>query len=217
MKKNKIETRSASVSVGTVANNKKDVILINKPDSPYYGSLPKEADLKHNIPLKTKFFYKIQSTKNEVDFSYEETGVGHIEKKGKNKILVRDRAFYYYSKKEGLSRARNGKINSILHPEDEYLVVSTSIPEDYKKLFSIENSVMCCTDAFCPTPVELQDGTLLGKLNDIIQSIDQNELWTILLQNNRKPVEGSIRYNKRDKCFEGYTGEQWRALMWGDE
>lgn len=212
-----METRNGSVSVGIVAKNNKDVILVNKKESPYYRSLPKEADLKHSMPNKTKFFYKIQATKNEVDFSYEEDGVGHIEKKGKNKILVRDRAFYYYSKKEGLSRARNDKVNNILCSEDEYLIVSTSIPDDYKKLFSIENSVMCCTDTFCPTPVELQEGTLLGKLDDIIQSIDQNELWSILLKNNRKPVEGSIRYNKKDKCFEGYTGEQWRALMWGEK
>jgi len=26
-----------------------------------------------------------------------------------------------------------------------------------------------------------------------------------------------IRYNKRDKCFEGYNGKKWRALLWGEK
>ena len=66
-------------------------------------------------------------------------------------------------------------------------------------------------------PVELQNKTVLGRLNNVIQSIDQNELWTILLDDNKNPVKGSIRYNDKDECFEGYDGEQWRSLMWGEK
>ena len=50
-----------------------------------------------------------------------------------------------------------------------------------------------------------------------IQSIDQQELWSILLKNTRKPTMGMLRYNKKDKIFEGHDGKQWRALSWGEK
>lgn len=30
----------------------------------------------------------------------------------------------------------------------------------------------------------------------------------------KKPSEGFLRYNQEDKCFEGYDGKKWRALIW---
>lgn len=101
--------------------------------------------------------------------------------------------------------------------EDKKLFIQTYIPKDYRDLFSTPNTVLATEVAGCPSPVELQNHTLLGRLNDTIQSIDQQELWSILLANTRKPVEGMMRYNKRGKRFEGYDGKQWRALKWEEE
>lgn len=219
MKKKKIETRNSSISLA-IPSNDNLVELIDKPDSRFYFNLPQDLDLK-NLSLNTKFFYKIRSTSNEIEYDYEESGVGYIKKKNNKRFLVRDFVFSYYNKKEGFSSARNGKVREIEISDNEYLVVTSEIPDDYKRLFSIENSVMCCTDKFTPTPVELQNKTLLGKLNNIIQSIDKYELWSILSEHkdkeSLKPVKGSIRYNNDKDCFEGYTGDQWRTLMWGDE
>ena len=100
---------------------------------------------------------------------------------------------------------------------DKKLFLQTYIPKDYIELFSSPNTILATEVAGCPSPVELQDHTLLGRLNGTIQSIDQQELWSLILKNTQKPIQGMIRYNKRDKCFEGYDGKRWRALMWGEK
>ena len=101
--------------------------------------------------------------------------------------------------------------------EDKKLFLQTYIPKDYIELFSSPNTILATEVAGCPSPVELQDHTLLGRLNGTIQSIDQQELWSLILKNTQKPIQGMIRYNKGDKCFEGYDGKKWRALMWGEK
>lgn len=101
--------------------------------------------------------------------------------------------------------------------EDKKLFLQTYIPKDYIELFSSPNTILATEVAGCPSPVELQDHTLLGRLNGTIQSIDQQELWSLILKNTQKPIQGMIRYNKKDKCFEGYDGKRWRALMWGEK
>ena len=168
------------------------------------------------IPVGQNFFYKLKRTKDERLFSYVETGVGEFYKKNNKYFFRREHVFFV--EKEGINFApHNGIPENIAVSQDEKLILFKFFPEKYRNLFTTENSVLCCTDKYTPTPVELQNNTLLGKLDDIIQSIDQNELWSILLKNNKKPVEGSIRYNKKQKCFQGYDGKQWRTLMWGDE
>jgi len=112
----------------------------------------------------------------------------------------------------------DGPINrNINFTEDKKLFLQTYIPKDYIELFSSPNTILATEVAGCPSPVELQDHTLLGRLNGTIQSVDQQELWSLILKNTQKPTQGMIRFNKKDKCFEGYDGKKWRALMWGEE
>ncbi len=171
------------------------------------------------IPIGQNFFYQIKETKDERHFSYVESGIGEFYKE-KNKIFFkREYVFSIASNKESSENYKpfQGKPPKIEQEPDSKLILTRYLPESYQQILASKNSVLCSTEPFTPTPVELQDNTLLGKLNNIIQSIDQNELWSILLKNNRKPVEGSIRYNKKQKCFQGYDGKQWRTLMWGEE
>ena len=191
-------------TVAVKKTTKKDVELILDAD-------PEELI----IPLNQNFFYEISQKQNYREFIYKESGVGKFYKK-KNKFFFRRDYVFDVSKDGGRYKPVNGNAPNI-EESDCDIILSNAPPAKYINTFSAKNSVLCSTEPFTPTPVELQDNTLLGKLNNIIQSIDQNELWSILLQNNKKPVEGSIRYNKKQKCFQGYDGKQWRTLMWGEK
>lgn len=175
-----------------------------------------EPDLS-DIPLERNFFYQIKQTKNERIYSYEEFGVGKFYAELNSIFFRREYVFIY---DDGISRGRPNLGNAPELPEDDNeskFVILNSTPSSVRELLVSENSVICSTNKFTATPIELQDNTLLGRLDNIIQSIDQNELWSILLKDNQDPVKGSIRFNDKDGCFEGYNGERWRTLMWGEE
>ena len=171
---------------------------------------------KSAIPVGQNFFYQIKQTKNERHFPYIESGLGEFYKKGR-KIFFRREYVFFIEEPDTAFKPRFGNPPKLQELEGHKFILLKYLPENYKNILASKNSVLCSTEPFTPTPVELQDNTLLGKLDNIIQSIDQNELWSILLKNNKKPVEGSIRYNKKQKCFQGYDGKEWRTLMWGEE
>jgi hypothetical protein len=198
------------VSVGAAKTQTRDVEIVFDILKSHPEPEPSSITFGQNT------FYQIKKTKNERSFNYIESGLGEFYKKGKKIFFKREYVFSVVEARDSYS-PQNGNPPDIEMSEGEYLLLIKSSPNDYRQLLVSKNSVLCSTEPFTPTPVELQDNTLLGKLNNIIQSIDQNELWSILLKNNKKPVQGSIRYNKEDKCFEGYDGTKWRALMWGEE
>jgi len=205
----KIKTKTL-ISVGVQKTETKDVEIV-------FDALRKLPEPeKSAIPVGQNFFYEIKQTKDERNFTYSESGIGEFYKK-RNKFFFKREYVFWVEKDDTSYRPRNGTPPVLNDLEGHNFILLKYLPENYKNILVSKNSVLCSTEPFTPTPVELQDNTLLGKLNNIIQSIDQNELWSILLQNNKKPVEGSIKYNKKDKCFEGYDGKQWRALMWGEE
>lgn len=165
-----------------------------------------------NFQTDELFFYEITQYKtakrSPTNTDLVERGIGSISKNGRK---------FYLNRITPLS-SQHGMITSHLEFDDnKKLFIRTYVPEDYRELFSIKNTIIATEVEGCPSPVELQDNTLLGRLNGSIQSIDHQELWSLILANTKKPTEGMIRYNKRDKCFEGYDGKKWRALMWGEK
>lgn len=179
-----------------------------------------QFDLKNNI-AKTKqpepIFYRLFIIEGE-DTVYQEFGVGYTYLYKKKPHFYRDELLKGWSKNSG--QIDNRKPKRLKQPVGHKIFVQTGTPESYKDMLSIPNSVLCCSDPHKPLAVELQDKTLLGRVDDIIQSIDKYELWSILseyVDDNLIPAVGSIRFNPVDSCFEGYDGERWRSLMWGEK
>ena len=112
---------------------------------------------------------------------------------------------------------------------------------DYEDLFAYENSVICSSKEFTPCPVQLEDRTLLGCLNGQIQSIDRNELVSILGDSYindmfrkikkaeaptfrgvvfevrpsvrpENPVRGTLIFNDLTSRMEFFNGEKWESL-----
>jgi hypothetical protein len=187
-------------------------------------TIPKTSDLQfvgenlgaHDLKNQddTPFFYRILIIDGE-DTIYQEFGVGYVYKTAGIARLRREKVLESWSASSGEGDSRSPK--RIKVTPGSRIFVSTGTPSNYRDMFVHPNSVLCCSEPDKPLSVELQNNTLLGRFNNIIQSIDQNELWTILLDDNKKPVKGSIRYNDENNFFEGYDGERWRTLMWGDE
>jgi len=210
MKKKLFQTQVAAVSAAVPVQGTVNFELIDKeiPTGP--------ENLANSLKNGSHFFYLARITKDFKSFRFSEYGYALV-KKSKSKTTIQRLDSLYCVHGNAPPDRTGGQLSKIKLQDGETLLVSTFIPNDLKSLFVIPNSALCCSDKYKPTPIELQNNTLLGMYEDVIQSIDQNELWSILISNNRNPVKGSIRYNKKDQCFEGYNGERWRALMWGEE
>ena len=76
----------------------------------------------------------------------------------------------------------------------DYFVLQTYVPDNYIETHITPNSVLCSVERFDPTPVELEDNSVLGRLNDKIQSIDGAELRTILTDDR---IVSAIKESKK--------------------
>ena len=136
------------------------------------------------------FFYRLveyDKPKRQPDNELEaECGIGSIKKDGHTYILERDTV---------LSSIDGPSSTPTKFTHNKKLFLHTYVPEDYRLLFSIPNTVLATEVAGCPSPVELQNNTLLGRLNGTIQSVDRSELLEILGNNF---VSDAIVNNEND-------------------
>ena len=164
--------------------------------SRFTGILPEDISLRKSFDLETEFFYTIENFDSEEiktrKLAQYERGLAHIEKSGNKLVLVRDVSI---ETKEILQNC--GTSDGFLKfPDETYLVVGSYIPNNYQDLYIQDNSVVCSTAPRTPSPVEIQENSLLGRLEGEIQSVSSSELALILttdftvdsLQHNSRPL-----------------------------
>ena len=144
----------------------------------YASVLPHPKD---SVGLNQRFFYKVQHYEfrnNKKSLLAGERGVGEIYKKRKDFFLRRHFAIGVFDS-ESSHRPRNGTPQEFSAAYDYYVLESYK-PADYHEALASPYSVLCSIEQNSPSPVELQEKTLLGRLDDRIQSIDAEELRQIL-------------------------------------
>jgi len=144
--------------------------------------MPESSKLKNAVPVGQNFFYNISKTYNERSYHYHEYGIGELYRRGRGTYLRRE---YCFSVEDDLDQynPRNGKPPVISMKNHESMLITSYIPEDYRKIFVSPNSVLCSTEQFVPTPVELQNNTVLGMKDGQIQEINGVGLRAIITDN----------------------------------
>lgn len=142
-------------------------------------------------------FYSLVGTKNERTFDFTELGIGEIYKKNKNYYFKREYCFEFIENNE-TRRPRNGKILSLDKFKSHKLFLTESPPSHFILALASDYSVLCSTNKFVPCPVELQNKTLLGRLDGQIQSIDKSELRKILTDGE---IINAVSQNKKTFDF----------------
>jgi hypothetical protein len=144
----------------------------------YASALPHPKD---SVGLNQRFFYKVQHYEfrnNKKSLLVGERGVGEIYKKRKDFFLRRHFAIGIFDNASSY-RPRDGTPREF-SAADDYFVLESYKPVDYHEALASPYSVLCSIEQNSPSPVELQEKTLLGRLDDRIQSIDAQELRQIL-------------------------------------
>jgi len=112
-----------------------------------------------------------------------EASVARIIKEKRKSVLERLTVLYFSTFEDGNENRQSclpGKLFPFESIDNEYLVAYPFIPSKVEDCLPLDNSVLCSVDPFMPAPVNLEERTLLGRLDNRIQSIDAHELRQIL-------------------------------------
>ena len=145
------------------------------------GCLHEDQCLVHAFDTDTEFFYTIENFDstdiNSRELIHLERGLGHIEKSGKTSHFIRDVVLEVQQRDSDLPIGKDGHLD---FPDDCYLVIGSYIPRNYIDLFYNEHSIVCSTGALTPSPIEIEENSVVGRLHGEIKSLDSEDLCFIL-------------------------------------
>jgi hypothetical protein len=137
-------------------------------DNPMKGLVNDSHGVDICIPSLSKFFYHLN-----LNDGFEEWGIAYVDKGD----LEREVCF---SVKDIDGNIYPSRTNIPSEIKDGYGVVRSYVPTDFRSILAIDDAVPCSIEPGVLSPVQLQEKTLLGKLDGHIQSVDAVELRLIL-------------------------------------
>ena len=184
MTKRQMLTNSYALAFGQPIEDTSDLRLlgvdaIKKSKADLRSFAIEQLLLQNVIPTKQNFFYKVEHYDNDSysrNLISEEYGVGEIYKKGRGTFLKRE---FVTRLIVGTQEQTVDHDKFYKYPNSDFLLVKSYIPSNYLEIFAYPFSVLCSIERNIPTPVELEENTLLGRLDNTIQSIDKDELRRI--------------------------------------
>ena len=164
--------------------------------------------ISDNMKSRLRFYYRLeQYTPNQgrgypaTDFV--ETGVGFIRRINKKVIFTRETPLFSGDDRKFVTPTDPNAAPAHISTED-HLILYSVVPNNYHQALSSPHCVITSTEAFSPTPVELEENSLLGRKDNRVQSIDKDELREILTdehicdavtQNPKQMALSSVRVN----------------------
>jgi len=182
----KIRNKNFAASPAVAIDGK--IELLHVDDFPKTGShfstyMQEEESLRQSFDENTSFFYTIENFDSEDVNSRQKThaerGLANVSQEGDKFFLNRIVCIETAQKEDDLPY----EDGFLVFDENTYLVVGSYIPRNYIDLFYENNAVICSTDAQTPSPIQINENSLLGRLENEIQSIDGQELALILTTN----------------------------------
>ena len=140
--------------------------------------------IKDNMKSRRRFYYRLESYppskgKRIPDTDFVETGVGFIRKVNKKVLFTRETPLFSGEDSNHLTPHDPNSLPTPIRSPQSVVIFSTK-PKSYDLALSSPHCVITSTEAFSPTPVELEENSLLGRKDDRVQSIDKDELREIL-------------------------------------
>ena len=168
--------------------------------------------IKDNMKSLRRFYYRLEQYSEEQPKGYPatdfvETGVGFIKKVNEKTIFIRETPLFSGEDKDFLTPTDPNAPPQHLSPQ-KAVIISSIIPKNYALALSSPHCVITSTEAFSPTPVELEENSLLGRKDDRVQSIDKDQLREILtddaicdavINNTKQMALSSVRVNLTKK------------------
>jgi len=134
-----------------------------------------ETCLETVIGMDTRFYYQIKEYYQGILASWER-GVGYLEKENELACLIRETPVKYWAGGDTEPGFYRPGSKGRKYKRDSILVVESVSPKEFREATAAPYSVVATMEPQRLTPVQLEENTLLGRKDDIIQAIDREEL-----------------------------------------
>jgi hypothetical protein len=142
------------------------------------------------VGLDCRFYYLIQEHYKDKTYIYER-GVGHLELRDDEYYIVRELPLGW-GNVDGES-FEAGASPPVPFEGGDHLIALSVQPPNYLEALMAPHSIIASTTPMNPTPVELESESLLGRKDDVIQSIDMDELRDMFLTKPQKQLKVGTR------------------------
>ena len=129
--------------------------------------------LENVIGFECRFYYQIEEYLNR-DLITWEKGIGYLEKENSLVTLVRETPVRYFN--GGDPGYYRPEAKGIRFKRDSLLKIQSVSPQELREATAAPYSIVATMEPQRLTPVHMEEDTLLGRKDDIIQSIDREEL-----------------------------------------
>ena len=126
---------------------------------------------------KDKFYYSLTAYCSRDKHLKTEIGIGHLEKDGKDTILVRDEPYNFFENGKAVSHAGPFEFCEV----DSQHVANTHIPVDIFEYLTIEPYTFVYSNSKgFPQVVQLKNDSIIARLDDEVRCLTFKELAEIL-------------------------------------
>ena len=167
--------------------------------------------------LDQHFYYKIERISLGKPVVHE-IGVGLVTENSGKIVLDRVHPILYQYKDEQPRIILNQTPPAIRTNPDDIIIISSYVPSSLLEALPASNVIITATGPHQPHPVEIAPYSLLGRLDDDVQSIKLKDVPSCAKSyptvNDAPEVKGLIIYDEEWDKLRYYNGEEWRSLGW---
>ena len=182
MHKNKSNFHPGALELGQTVEGSSDIKLAGIQaliDCDEYislgaGSLTSECEFKNAVGVDYRCYYSLQQI-DDNETNLHERGVGTVLKKARSFFLRRDFPIAWGDHETALYPVKDFERPTSFNGPG-HIRASSLIPPTYIEALASPFSVIASIHPFIPTPVEIEENSLLGRIGDVIQSVDMDEL-----------------------------------------
>lgn len=134
------------------------------------GSISNENTFFQIFGLDSSFFYQAEKVSNNNRLVLER-GIGHLVSIDNEIYLRRSRPVCYYIDDQTTPISSTRPYDFSIDNNNEYILVSSTIPPSYIELMYEQNAVITSSDSFLPQSVQMDENSVLARLQDKIISL----------------------------------------------
>jgi hypothetical protein len=151
--------------------------------------------------FNTKFYYKIEKYDHSNIMDYE-VGIGYLEKDNKDIVLKRVQPLFFSKDKAAPCPSFAGCVKFNCECDHHFVAVSNYFPDNYLQVLPDSNCIIASIDKHIPSPVYVDKNSVVGRLDNDIQSIDISSLLNQI-----------IKYDEATNTVQFFNGQRWIKLV----